>query len=364
MQVMKVMISGGGTGGHIFPAIAIASGLKEKYPQVDIHFVGAKGKMEMEKVPRAGFEITGLPIRGLQRRLTLKNLSVPFRLVYSLWLCYRLIKKHRPQLVIGVGGYASAPLMWMASKMNTPIVIQEQNSFPGLTNRWLAKSAQKIFVAFPNMEKYFPADRIIMSGNPIRSELKESQSEKQESLRFFDLGLNSTLLIFGGSLGAKTLNDAVMASAPVLRQYPQIQLLWQCGSVHYEKCKNSEVAQLPQVRLQPFIHDMDKAYAAADVVICRAGALTISELSALGKAAVLVPSPHVAADHQTKNAQTLKAEKAAILIPDEKGREVVQRAIQLVQKPEEIRELEQNIARFGRKDAVEEIIRELETWIV
>ena len=357
------MISGGGTGGHIFPALAIASGLVERFPDIDIHFVGARGKMEMEKVPAAGFEITGLPIRGLQRRLSAKNFSVPFRLIYSLWLCYSLLKKHQPKLVVGVGGYASAPLLWMASRMNIPIFIQEQNSFPGLTNRWLAKSAKKIFVAFPNMEKYFPADRILLTGNPIRSELKESQLEKQESLRFFDLGLNATLLIFGGSLGAKTLNDAVMASAPVLRQHPEIQLLWQCGGVHYEECKKSEVAKLPQVRLHPFIYDMGKAYAASDVVVCRAGALTISEVSALGKASVLVPSPHVADDHQTKNAKSLTDHDAAILIPDAKGREAVNKAIELIQNPKEMKKLEHNIAGFGRRDAVGEIIRELENWM-
>ncbi|NBC24098.1 MAG: undecaprenyldiphospho-muramoylpentapeptide beta-N-acetylglucosaminyltransferase [Bacteroidetes bacterium] len=361
---MKIMISGGGTGGHVFPAIAIATGLKEAYPAMDIHFVGAKGKMEMEKVPQSGFGITGLPIRGLQRRLTLKNLSVPFRLAYSLWLCFRLLKNHKPKFVIGVGGYASAPLLWMAVRMNIPIFIQEQNSFPGITNRWLGKSAEKIFVAFPNMDTYFPADRIVFSGNPIRAMLKESQLEKQESLRFFDLGLNSTLLVFGGSLGAKTLNEAMMASAPLLRQNPTLQVLWQCGHVHYDHCKESEVAQLPQVKLMPFIWDMGKAYAAADVVICRAGALTISELSALGKAAVLVPSPYVAADHQTKNAKALSDQNAAILIPDQVGRTAVQKAIELIKNPDRLNQLQENISSFDRSDAIKTIIRELEPWMV
>jgi len=361
---MRIMISGGGTGGHIFPAIAIATGIKEAHPDIDIHFVGAKGKMEMEKVPESGFEITGLPIRGLQRRFTLKNISVPFRLIYSLWLCYRLLKSHQPAFVMGVGGYASAPLLWMAAKMNIPVFIQEQNSYPGITNRWLSKSAEKIFVAFPNMEKYFPANRIVVSGNPIRSELKESQLEKQESLRFFDLGLNATLLVFGGSLGAKTLNEAVMASAPALHQNPDIQILWQCGKTHYEVCKASAVAQLPQVKLLPFIREMGKAYAAADIVICRAGALTISELSAMGKAAVLVPSPYVAADHQTKNAKTLTDKNAAILIPDASGRAAVQKAIEIVNQPDKLEELEHNISKFDRKDAVDTIIRELQPWII
>jgi UDP-N-acetylglucosamine--N-acetylmuramyl-(pentapeptide) pyrophosphoryl-undecaprenol N-acetylglucosamine transferase len=357
------MISGGGTGGHVFPAIAIATGLRAAYPAMDIHFVGARGKMEMEKVPESGFEITGLPIRGLQRRFTLKNLSVPFRLVYSLWLCYRLLKDYQPQFVLGVGGYASAPLLWMAGKMNIPVFIQEQNSYPGITNRWLSRSAEKIFVAFPDMEKYFPADRIVVSGNPVRTELKESQLKKQESLRFFDLGLNATLLVFGGSLGAKTLNEAVMASAPALHQNPNIQILWQCGSTHYNSCKESDVAQLPQVKLFPFIREMGKAYAAADMVVCRAGALTISELSALGKPAVLVPSPYVAEDHQTKNAKTLTDRNAAILISDERGRIAVQKAIEIVNQPDKLEELKENIVRFDRPNAVETIIRELEPWI-
>lgn len=360
---MIVMISGGGTGGHIFPALAIADGLRERYSNLEIQFVGARGKMEMEKVPQAGYPITGLPIRGIQRRWSWGNLSVPFRLLSSLWKCYKLLKKYRPKLVIGVGGYASAPLLLMATTMNIPSVIQEQNSYPGLTNRWLGKSVSKIFVAFPNMEKFFPADRMIMTGNPIRSELKESQSEKQESLRFFDFGLNSTLLIFGGSLGAKTLNDAVMASAPLLRQYPQIQMIWQCGSTNYEECKNSDVAKLPQVKLLPFIKNMDKAYSAADVVISRAGALTISELSALGKASILVPSPYVAEDHQTKNAKALSDKNAAILIPDQDGDTVIEEAIELIQNSDKIQEMEKNIARFGRKDAVDQIISELENWI-
>ncbi len=361
---MRVMISGGGTGGHIFPALSIATGIRDKYPDADIHFVGASGKMEMDKVPRAGFPITGVPIRGIQRRWTWKNLAVPHRLVISLWKCYQLLKRFRPQIVIGVGGYASAPLLWVASKMNIPIVIQEQNSYPGLTNRWLAGAADKIFVAFPHMDRYFPKERIVFTGNPIRKELKESQLEKQESLRFFDLGLNSTLLIFGGSLGAKTLNDAVMASAPLLRKHSDIQLLWQCGPTHYELCKASDVAQLPQVVLLPFIDKMERAYAAADLVICRAGALTISELSAMQKAAVLVPSPNVADDHQTKNAMTLVERDAALLIKDKDGLLAVEQAIQLVRHPQKLESMRKNIAPLGRLNAVETIIHEIETLLI
>jgi UDP-N-acetylglucosamine--N-acetylmuramyl-(pentapeptide) pyrophosphoryl-undecaprenol N-acetylglucosamine transferase len=358
---MRVIISGGGTGGHVYPAIAIAEEIKIHYPEATIHFVGAEGKMEMRKVPKAGFPISGLPVRGLQRRLTRKNLSVPFRLMKSLWKSRSIIKEFKPDLAVGVGGYASGPLLWMASNMGIPTLIQEQNSFPGITNKWLGRKAQKICVAFPGMERFFPEKKIVFTGNPVRKDLIDISRKKQESQRFFDLGLSKTLLIFGGSLGARTLNEAVVQSESLLRTQEDVQVIWQCGETHYVEYKTSSVAQMPHVHLLPYLDRMDLAYAASDVVICRAGALTISELSVVHKAAVLVPSPNVAENHQAKNAMTLVEHKAARMVDDREARtKAIPEAIDILNQPQARQELEENVAKFAKPNAAELIVNEIE----
>lgn len=355
-----MIISGGGTGGHVYPAIAIAEEIKLHYPEAQIHFVGAEGKMEMRKVPKAGFPISGLPVRGLQRRLTWKNVSVPIRLVKSLLKSRKIIREFKPDIAVGVGGYASGPLLWMAARMGIPTMIQEQNSYPGITNKWLGKNARKICVAFPEMEKFFPEEKIVFTGNPVRKDLIDISRKKQESQRFFDLGLAKTLLIFGGSLGARTLNEAVMNSESLLRKHEDVQLIWQCGETHFANCKSSEVAQMPQVHLLPYLDRMDLAYAASDVVVSRAGALTISELSVVQKAAVLVPSPNVAEDHQRKNAMSLVDHKAARMVEDRDARDhAIMEAIQILKAPHEKEELETNVAKFAKPNAAELIVNEL-----
>lgn len=361
---MRVIISGGGTGGHIFPAIAIAEEIKRSHPDAQIHFVGAEGKMEMKKVPKAGFPISGLPVRGLQRRLTWKNVTVPIRLGQSLLKSRSIIRSFRPDIAVGVGGYASGPLLWMAANMGIPTLIQEQNSYPGITNRWLARRAHKICVAFPGMEKFFPAEKIVFTGNPIRKDLIDIERKKQASQRFFDLGLMKTLLLFGGSLGARTLNEAVLKAEDLLRTHEDVQLIWQCGETHYHQYKTSSIAQLPRVRLLPFLDRMDLAYAASDVVICRAGALTISELSVVQKAAVLVPSPNVAEDHQKKNALTLVDHKAARMIEDRDAvSQAIPEALKILNNPRLKMELEENVAKFAKPNAAEEIVKEIEQII-
>ena len=361
---MRVIISGGGTGGHIYPAIAIAEAIQKEFPDARIQFVGAEGKMEMEKVPKAGFPITGLPIRGLQRRLTWKNLMLPFKLWQSVRISKQLIRNIQPDIAIGVGGYASGPLLWVAGRQGVPTLIQEQNSYPGITNKKLAARAHKICVAFPDMERYFPKEKIVFTGNPIRQDLLDIQRKKRASQSFFDLGLKKTLLIFGGSLGAKTLNEAVLAQEETLRNMDDVNIIWQCGSRHFEACKSTAVAQLPHVKCLPFLERMDLAYAASDVVLCRAGALTLSELSVVGKAAVLVPSPNVAEDHQTKNALSLVQYNAAKMIKDQ---EAVQKALpiclDLLEDQQAREELESNIKSFAKPHAAEAIVNEIKNII-
>ena len=291
----KIIISGGGSGGHVFPAIAIANALKALQPDIELLFVGAKDKLEMEKVPKAGYPIEGLWISGFHRKLTLRNLLFPFKLISSLWKSWRILKRFQPDVVVGVGGFASGPVLEIASRMNIPTLIQEQNSFPGMTNRLLAKKVDKICVAYEQMERYFPKDKLLQTGNPVRQDIVKGEDQKAAAFTHFEMDASKPLIfLFGGSLGAKSMNEAVAASTEVLAAYPDVQLLWQAGSLYYERFKDSATAQLPNVKLQAFVDRMDLAYVMADVSICRAGAMTIAELAMVGMPAILVPSPNVA----------------------------------------------------------------------
>lgn len=357
MQKRRFIISGGGSGGHIFPAIAIANALQQEVKEADILFVGAKGKMEMEKVPKAGYPIKGLWISGLQRSLTWKNLLFPIKLVSSLWSARRILKSFQPDVVIGVGGFASGPTLAMAARMGIPTLVQEQNSFPGLTNRWLAGKVDKICVAYSDMQRYFPAEKLIETGNPVRQDLDFQKGKEQARV---DMQLQTdkkTILIFGGSLGAGTLNEAMKSAHDVLRK-SDVQIIWQIGKYYEKTYMGCETAQLENISAMVFIDDMAKAYAAADLVVCRAGALTISEISLLGKPTILIPSPNVSEDHQTKNAKALTAVDAAMMIEDSKaGAVLIREAIDLVHDAEKLKALGGRIKTLSRPNATKDIVR-------
>lgn len=352
---VRVIISGGGTGGHVFPAIAIAKALRKISPDIDILFVGAIGKMEMEQVPKAGFPIEGLWISGIQRRLTLKNLLFPLKVIWSSWRAWTIIRRFKPDVAVGVGGYASWPILEIASRRNIPALIQEQNSYAGITNRVLSKKVQKICVAYPNMEKYFPPEKILETGNPIRQDLLvPPQASKAEAYQHFNLNQNlKTIFIFGGSLGAKTINEAVAANKALIESMgDKVQILWQVGKIYWETFQHSEVAELEQVEPRKFVYRMDLAYLIADVVVCRAGALTISEIAALGKAAILVPSPNVAEDHQTKNAMALVNTEAALLVQNSNANsEMLPKAFNLIQDKPLSEKLSKNIKALAKPEA-------------
>lgn len=351
----KFMISGGGTGGHIFPALAIAKGLQKRFPDCEIEFVGAKGRMEMEKVPEAGFKIHGLWISGLQRRITADNLMFPFKVISSLVRSYFLLKRFKPNAVIGVGGYASGPLLYMAGIMKIPTAIQEQNSYPGITNKLLGSKVDKILTAFKGPEKYLPASKIIETGNPVREDILSGTAGKKEALQFFGLDeSHPVILVIGGSLGARTLNQSMEHD---LKKYADngIQLLWQTG-----KSYTGDAQPVLGVRL-PFISRMDLAYAAADLIISRAGALSISELCIVGKPVILVPSPNVSEDHQTKNAMTLVNEGAAVLVADKYATQILaDTAIKLLNNVESCAGLSNSIKRLASPNATDRIIEEIE----
>lgn len=314
----RVIISGGGTGGHVFPAIAIANAIRKREPDADILFIGAKGKLEMEKVPAAGYPIEGLWISGLQRRLTVKNLSFPFKVLSSLFKAGTIIRKFRPHAVVGVGGYASGPTLRVASRRGIPTLIQEQNSYPGITNKLLGTRVSRICVAYEGMDRFFPKEKLILTGNPVRQDLLHTGSLKSEGLSYYNLKPDRlTVLVVGGSLGAATINAAVKACVLENITGQSVQLLWQTGRYYYDAYRNDPmVAQAPNVHLLPFIDRMDLAYGAADLIISRAGAIAISELCIVGKPVILIPSPNVAEDHQTKNARALAERDAAILLRD------------------------------------------------
>ena len=373
-KAIRVIISGGGTGGHIFPAVSIANKLKELNPETEILFVGAEGKMEMEKVPAAGYRIVGLPIVGLQRRLSWKNivndLQVPGKILRSIRQAKRIIREFKPDIAIGVGGYASAPLLWAATRLGIPSLIQEQNGFAGLTNKLLGKRVQSICVAYEGMERFFPADKIVLSGNPIRKEVSQpaTPEKRAEALSFYNLDPEKKhLLIVGGSLGSGTLNNAMKAWIEAgCPGGGNVEVLWQCGKF-YKKGVDAfmEGRELPAVRYSDFIANMDLAYAAADVVITRSGASTVSELCALGKAAVFVPSPNVAEDHQTHNAMALVRKDAALLVKDAEAREkLLPTALRLLQEPDRIATLEENILKLALTDAAQVIADEAYKLIV
>lgn len=363
METKKIIISGGGTGGHIFPAIAIADTIKRKYPTAEILFVGAEGKMEMDKVPKAGYEIVGLPIRGIQRKLTLKNLSVPFKLIASLRMAKRLVKNFKPDIAIGVGGYASAATLRVASGQKVPTLIQEQNSYPGITNKWLAKRANVICVAYDKLERFFPASKIVMTGNPVRNEMVQLSGKREEAFAFFNLDpAKKTMLVIGGSLGARTLNISLKKDLQKLID-ADVQIIWQCGSFYLNSLKSElgELANSPLVYLSDFIFKMDLAYAAADLIVSRAGAISVSELCLVGKPVVLVPSPNVSEDHQTKNAMALVNKKAAVLVKDAGAAEhLVDNALRLMSNQDECKLLSTEICKLGIPDAADRILIEIE----
>jgi len=358
MKINRAIISGGGSGGHIFPAIAIANRIKKEFPDADILFIGAEGKMEMTKVPEAGYKIEGLWISGLQRRLTLKNLTLPFKLLNSLLKARRIIKSFNPDVVIGVGGYASAPTLKMASMLKIPTIVQEQNSFPGKTNKMLAKSVTKICVAYENLDTFFPKDKIVMTGNPVREKVVKIEGLKEKAMAHFQLDKNKkTVLVFGGSLGAKTLNESFIDKIPLL-QSKDVQLIWQSGSYQFEELKSrTSEMNMEGVVLTKFINEMELAYAAADVIVSRAGAIAISELCIVGKPIILVPSPNVAEDHQTKNAMALVKDNAAIYIKDSEAREkLAGRTIELLENDDEQKLLSENIKKKAIINADERIV--------
>ena len=315
MSNYKIILSGGGTGGHIYPAIAIANELKSRYPDAEFLFVGANDRMEMEKVPQAGYDIKGLWISGIQRQLTLKNLMFPLKLINSLWNARKIIKSFKPDVVVGTGGFASGPLLYVAAANKIPSLIQEQNSFPGITNKLLAKKAHKICVAYDGLERFFPKDKIIKTGNPVRKGLLDIDSKTIEAKNFFKLKDGKyTLLVLGGSLGSKRINQLLEKELDYLDSQ-NVQIIWQCGKLYYSKYKIYNNTN--NVQVYEFLNNMDFAYAAADIIISRAGASSVSELCIVGKPVIFVPSPNVAEDHQTKNAMAIVEKDAAMIIKEE-----------------------------------------------
>lgn len=358
---LKVIISGGGTGGHIFPAVAIANEIKAQKPDSEILFVGALGKMEMEKVPKAGFKIVGLPIAGINRSNMLANLAFPLKLIKSLYLAYKILKDFKPNLAIGVGGFASGPTLMMANLLGIKTLIQEQNSYAGVTNKFLAKRAEKICVAYPDMEKFFPKNKIVFTGNPVRSDLLNENYSKKEATSFFDLEPDrKTLLVIGGSLGALSINKGISAGLNELLN-ADIQIIWQTGKSFLEQANEKiYLLQTKRVFVSDFIYEMDKAYSAADFVVSRAGALSVSELSLVGKAAILIPYPFAAEDHQTKNAESLSTKNASLLIKDNQiNDQLIDTILSLAMNEKKLGELSENIKKFAKPLAAKEIVQEV-----
>lgn len=362
MPLRKVILSGGGTGGHIFPAIAIADQLRAKHPEVELLFVGAEGKMEMERVPEAGYAIVGLPIRGMQRKWAWSNFALPFRLAVSLLRSKKLLRQHRPDVVVGVGGYASAAIVRMALQQKIPTLIQEQNAYPGITNRWLGSKVDTICVAYDHLDRFFPKEKILKTGNPVRSEMVRIEGKRQQALQHFGCTPEKkTVVVLGGSLGARTLNESVEAQLPRLLE-SGVQLIWQCGRTAFASLR-SKVEQMksPAVYLSPFIENMDLAYAAADLIVSRAGAIAVSELCLVAKPTILVPSPHVAEDHQTKNALSLAQQDALLLVRDSDAQEtLIDQVLDTLEDDEKCRRLAKNIAQWGMPNATAAIVDAIE----
>ena len=359
---IRIIISGGGTGGHIFPAVSIANAIKEQHPEAEILFVGAEGRMEMQRVPAAGYQIIGLPVAGFDRKHLLKNISVLIKLMKSQIKARRIIKEFKPDAAVGVGGYASGPTLKVAGSMGIPTLIQEQNSYAGVTNKLLAKKACKICVAYEGMERFFDKEKIILTGNPVRQNLLNQQMSREEAIRSFNLDpTKKTVLIVGGSLGARTINNCVLNGLDQIRQ-SGVQFIWQTGKFYINEAKEKvgQAENYPMLHTTDFITDMAAAYSAADLVISRAGAGSISEFCLLGKPVILVPSPNVAEDHQTKNALALVAKDAALYIKDaEASEKLLKTDIETVQQPETLKKLSTNIAKLAFKDSANTIAEEV-----
>ncbi|MBR5499398.1 MAG: undecaprenyldiphospho-muramoylpentapeptide beta-N-acetylglucosaminyltransferase [Bacteroidales bacterium] len=366
---LRVIISGGGTGGHIFPALSIANKLREMNPETEILFVGAEGRMEMEKVPAAGYRIVGLPIAGLQRSLTLSNFKLPFKVARSLMMARRTLKEFKPDIAIGVGGYASAPLLWAAGKLGIPTLIQEQNGFAGLTNKILGKKAKSICVAYEGMERFFPADRIVLSGNPIRKDIvPATQQMKEDGYAFYGLNPQAKhIFVVGGSLGSRTLNEAmkkwIKEGCPGGSDF---EVIWQCGKYYkasidrFMEEMKADGKDISKIQHSDFIQRMDLAYAVADVVISRSGASSVSELCAAHKATIFVPSPNVTEDHQTHNAMALVNKDAALIVKDmEASEKLMKTACELMEDSQKIAQLEENIGKLALRDAAMTIVDEI-----
>ena len=363
---MNILISGGGTGGHIFPALSIANEIRRRHPEAHILFVGAEGRMEMEKVPAAGYEIKGLPVSGFDRTHLLRNFKVLFRLGKSLRMAGKIVEEFKPDIAIGVGGYASGPVLKAAQRRSIPTLLQEQNSFAGVTNKLLAKKASCICVAYEGMERFFPADKIVLTGNPVRRNLLECTATPQQARQA--LGLQPdlrTILIVGGSLGARTVNHAMIAGLERIAAEDNVQVLWQCGKFYDDECREALAkVNAPNVHRQPFIAAMDMAYRAADLVVSRAGASSISELQLLGKAAILVPSPNVAEDHQTKNALALVDRNAAIMVRDADAvANLTATMLRTVADEGVLTALSENVAAMALRNAAETIVDQAEQLI-
>ena len=367
----RIIVSGGGTGGHIFPALSIADAIKSKHPEAKILFVGADNRMEMQRVPDGGYEIVGLPIAGFNRKNLLKNIKVLWLILKSQRLAKKTIKKFAPHAVVGVGGYASGPTLKMAASMNIPTLIQEQNSYAGVTNKILAKSARMICVAYDGMERFFPKEKIKMTGNPVRKSLIEMRTNRSEAIKTIGLDENKKcVLIVGGSLGARSINEAVLANIEAIRENSDIQFIWQTGKLYFEEMKErcAAVGKPENLTITDFVSNMAAALGAADLVVSRAGAGSISEFALLGKAVILVPSPNVSEDHQTKNAMALVEKEAAIHVPDSRAKEeLIKTAVETVLDEEKIAALEKNVEKLGKPNAAEviadEVIRLADAYI-
>ncbi|WP_455658133.1 undecaprenyldiphospho-muramoylpentapeptide beta-N-acetylglucosaminyltransferase [Phocaeicola sp.] len=361
-EKLRIIVSGGGTGGHIFPAVSIANAIKELYPDTEILFIGAEGRMEMQRVPAAGYKIIGLPVAGFDRKHLLKNISVLIKLFRSQLMARKIIKDFKPHAAVGVGGYASGPTLKMAGMMGIPTLIQEQNSYAGVTNKLLAQKAEKICVAYEGMERFFDKDKIILTGNPVRQGLLSKNISRKEAIRSFGLDPEKkTILNVGGSLGARTINNCMMQGFNKIKE-SGVQFIWQTGKIYINEAKQAvkDYGELPMLHVTDFISDMAAAYSAADVVISRAGAGSISEFCLLGKPVILVPSPNVAEDHQTKNALALVNKNAALYIKDsEATQKLLDTAIEAVHKPDLLKELSNNITKLAIKDSATIIAKEV-----
>lgn len=369
----RIIISGGGTGGHIFPAVSIANAIRELRPEADILFVGAEGRMEMQRVPDAGYRIIGLPVAGFDRQHLWKNFSVIVKLLRSQWKARRIIKVFRPQVAVGVGGYASGPTLKTAGMMGIPTLIQEQNSYAGVTNKLLAQKANRICVAYEGMEKFFPADKILLTGNPVRQTLLNDPMTREEAAHAFSLDPKcKTILILGGSLGARTINQTLTAGLPLIKAHPEVQFIWQTGKIYIEQVKaaitaftgeairNARASSLPNLYVTDFIKNMNSAYTLADLVISRAGAGSISEFCLLGKPVILIPSPNVAEDHQTKNALALVNKDAALYVKDAEAQEkLLSTALETITNDDLLKQLNENISKLALPDSARIIAQEV-----